>query len=69
LRASTFRAQLDSTGNVSALLEQRFAPTFAFLVSGEIDHFKVCILPLARQFRAFTHVRPERSKSGDGSDD
>ena len=41
LRMSTFRAQVDSGGKVSALLEQRFAPTFAFLVSGEIDHFKV----------------------------
>ena len=41
LRMSTFRAQLDSTGKVSALLEQKFAPTFAFLVAGEIDHFKV----------------------------
>ena len=41
LRMSTFRAQLDSTGKVSALLEQRFAPTFAFTVAGEIDHFKV----------------------------
>ncbi|KAH9951895.1 eukaryotic porin-domain-containing protein [Amylocystis lapponica] len=40
LRMSTFRAQLDSTGKVSALLEQRFAPTFGFLLSGEIDHFK-----------------------------
>ncbi|KAL4254099.1 Tom40 family protein [Abortiporus biennis] len=40
LRMSTFRAQLDSTGKVSALLEQRFAPTFAFMVAGEIDHFK-----------------------------
>lgn len=40
LRMSTFRAQLDSTGKVSALLEQRFAPTFAFTVAGEIDHFK-----------------------------
>lgn len=40
LRMSTFRAQLDSTGKVSALLEQRFAPTFAFLFAGEIDHFK-----------------------------
>lgn len=44
LRLSTFRAQLDSTGKVSALLEQRFTPTFAFLMSGEIDHFKVCYL-------------------------
>ncbi|KAL1944641.1 hypothetical protein VTO73DRAFT_3071 [Trametes versicolor] len=40
LRMASFRAQLDSTGKVSAYLEQRFAPTFSFLVSGEIDHFK-----------------------------
>jgi mitochondrial import receptor subunit TOM40 len=40
LRMSTFRAQVDSTGKVSALLEQRFAPSLAFLLSGEIDHFK-----------------------------
>ncbi|KAF8201825.1 eukaryotic porin-domain-containing protein [Pholiota molesta] len=39
-RAAQFRAQVDSTGKVSALLEQRFVPAFAFLVSGEIDHFK-----------------------------
>jgi mitochondrial import receptor subunit TOM40 len=39
-RAAQFRAQVDSTGKVSALLEQRFIPAFAFLVSGEIDHFK-----------------------------
>lgn len=41
LRSSMFRAQVDSTGKVSALLEQRFTPAFSFLVSGEIDHFKV----------------------------
>lgn len=41
LRMATFRAQLDSTGKVSALLEQRFAPSFSFLVAGEIDHFRV----------------------------
>ncbi|KAJ7155951.1 eukaryotic porin-domain-containing protein [Mycena crocata] len=40
LRLASFRAQLDSTGKVSALLEQRFTPTFAFLISGEVDHFK-----------------------------
>ncbi|CDZ97294.1 Translocase of outer mitochondrial membrane complex, subunit TOM40 [Phaffia rhodozyma] len=39
-RMATFRAQLDSTGKTSMLLEQRFAPTFSFLVSGEIDHMK-----------------------------
>lgn len=41
LRMATFRAQVDSSGKVSALLEQRFAPTLAFMLSGEIDHFKV----------------------------
>jgi mitochondrial import receptor subunit TOM40 len=41
LRLAAFRAQIDSTGKVSALLEQRFTPTFSFLISGEIDHFKV----------------------------
>jgi mitochondrial import receptor subunit TOM40 len=46
LRMSTFRAQVDSSGKVSALLEQRFAPTLAFLLSGEIDHFKARILPI-----------------------
>ncbi|THG99207.1 hypothetical protein EW026_g3089 [Hermanssonia centrifuga] len=40
LRMSSFRAQLDSTGKVSVLHEQRFAPAFAFLLSGEIDHFR-----------------------------
>ena len=47
LRMSTFRAQLDSTGKVSALLEQRFAPSFAFTVAGEIDHFKVRVILLS----------------------
>lgn len=41
LRMATFRAQLDSSGKVSALLEQRFAPSFSFMVAGEIDHFRV----------------------------
>ncbi|KAF8894627.1 eukaryotic porin-domain-containing protein [Infundibulicybe gibba] len=40
LRLAMFRAQLDSTGKVSALLEQRFTPAFTFLISGEIDHLK-----------------------------
>lgn len=41
LRQAIFRAQVDSSGKVSALLEQQLAPTFAFLVAGEIDHVKV----------------------------
>lgn len=52
-RAATFRAQIDSTGKVSALLEQRFVPAFAFLVAGEIDHFKVCILHVFLLFKLY----------------
>lgn len=44
LRQAVFRAQVDSTGKVSALLEQQVAPAFAFLVAGEIDHVKVSFL-------------------------
>jgi len=40
LRMSTVRAQVDSTGKVSALLDQKLAPTFSLMFSGEIDHFK-----------------------------
>ncbi|KAI5452340.1 translocase of outer mitochondrial membrane [Naganishia albida] len=39
-RMATFRGQVDSQGKVGMLLEQRFTPAFAFLVGGEIDHWK-----------------------------
>ncbi|ORX33408.1 putative mitochondrial import receptor subunit tom40 [Kockovaella imperatae] len=39
-RMATFRGQIDSNGTVGMLLEQRFTPAFAFMVSGEIDHSK-----------------------------
>lgn len=39
-RAASLRAQVDSTGKISAFLEQRLSPMFAFLLSGEIDHVK-----------------------------
>ncbi|CAO1613201.1 unnamed protein product [Sympodiomycopsis kandeliae] len=39
-RNSTLRAQIDSTGKLSSVFENRLAPTFAFTVAGEIDHFK-----------------------------
>ena len=41
LRAAQFRAQVDSTGKVGMLLEQRIAPALSFTVGGEIDHVKV----------------------------
>ena len=46
-RQATFRGQADSTGKVSALLEQRLSPAFAFNVAGEIDHVKVRSLPFS----------------------
>lgn len=72
LRMSTFRAQLDSTGKVSALLEQRFAPSFAFTVAGEIDHFKVRPIPCWFSAALLTHhsfVIPERGKGWRRRDD
>lgn len=75
LRMATFRAQIDSQGKVSALLEQRFAPTFAFLVAGEIDHFRVCsahtllpvtmCLPLLPVFAPVTEQRESGSRCYD----
>jgi len=40
LRLSNFRAQFDTTGKVSAVIEQQIAPMLTMLVSGEIDHYK-----------------------------
>ncbi|PWY71518.1 mitochondrial import receptor subunit tom-40 [Aspergillus sclerotioniger CBS 115572] len=39
-RASTFRAQVDSTGKVSCLLEKRIAMPIALTFAGEIDQAK-----------------------------
>ena len=35
----SYRAQVDSTGKISSLLETRLAPTLALTFGGEIDHF------------------------------
>lgn len=40
-RASTFRAQLDTTGKLSCLLEKRVAPTVTLTFAGDMDHSKV----------------------------
>ncbi|KAF9292701.1 translocase of outer mitochondrial membrane [Mortierella antarctica] len=39
-RRSTFRGQVDTTGKVSAVLEEKIVPGFSFLISGEMDHGK-----------------------------
>ncbi|KAL9640501.1 MAG: hypothetical protein Q9164_000251 [Protoblastenia rupestris] len=46
-RTSTFRAQLDSTGKLSCLLEKRVLPPVQVTFAGEMDHLKVkqhCLL-------------------------
>ncbi|KAI9808681.1 MAG: hypothetical protein M1825_003833 [Sarcosagium campestre] len=40
-RASTFRAQIDSSGRLSCLLEKRIAPAVQVTFAGDMDHFKV----------------------------
>lgn len=39
-RASTFRGQVDTTGKVQAVLEEKLAPGFSILFSGDLDHAK-----------------------------
>ncbi|CAI2171111.1 2418_t:CDS:2 [Funneliformis geosporum] len=39
-RAATFRGQIDTTGRVSAVIEQKIAPGFSFIITGDIEHMK-----------------------------
>lgn len=39
-RQATLRAQLDSTGRVGMVLEEKLFPGFGLLLSGEIDHVR-----------------------------
>lgn len=41
-KTATFRAQLDSTGKLSCLLEKRVLPPVQIAFAGEMDHVKVC---------------------------
>jgi mitochondrial import receptor subunit TOM40 len=48
-RQATFRGQIDTTGRVSAVLEEKMAPGFSFLISGDLDHMKVSNIPTESQ--------------------
>jgi mitochondrial import receptor subunit TOM40 len=41
-RMSTFRAQVDSKGKLSCVLEKRVAPPVMMTFAADIDHFTVC---------------------------
>lgn len=43
-RMSTFRAQVDSKGKLSCVLEKRVAPPVMMTFAADIDHFTVCAL-------------------------
>jgi mitochondrial import receptor subunit TOM40 len=49
-RMSTFRAQVDSTGKLSCLLEKRVAPPVQLTFAAEMDQFKVCGILLLYRF-------------------
>jgi hypothetical protein len=63
-RASTFRAQVDSSGRLSCLLEKRVAPAVSLTFAGDMDHFKVCDISLKSldsreiQLEAFACSKP-----------
>ncbi|KAJ1670266.1 translocase of outer mitochondrial membrane [Spiromyces aspiralis] len=38
--AATMRTMVDNMGKISMLLEEKVAPGFSFLISGEMDHLK-----------------------------
>ena len=40
LRGATFRGQIDTSGRVGMVLEEKLAPGLSLMLSGEIDHFK-----------------------------
>lgn len=63
-RMSTFRAQVDSKGKLSCLLEKRVAPPVMMTFAADIDHFTVRSLipsiPLYRATRILTKPRKQQ---------
>ncbi|CAG8565060.1 1261_t:CDS:2 [Paraglomus occultum] len=39
-RAATIRGQVDTTGRVSVVIEEKIAPGFSFLITGDMEHAK-----------------------------
>lgn len=54
-RNSSFRAQIDSSGRLSCLLERRILPPVQLTFAGEMDHFKVS--PTAEASPSANHRR------------
>ena len=67
-RQSAFRAQVDSQGKVSALLERRVAPMVQMTFAGEMDHAKVSCAAGSSSFGGANvglECNQDRSRSSD----
>ncbi|KAI1941192.1 translocase of outer mitochondrial membrane [Ophidiomyces ophidiicola] len=65
-RASTFRAQLDSSGKIGCLLEKRVAMPISLTFAGEIDQVKQqAKIGLAVSFEMATEELMEQQESGE----
>ena len=49
-RASTFRAQVDSTGRLSVLVEKRVLPFLQIIFAAELDQFKVRAVSIVNHY-------------------
>lgn len=63
-RMSTFRAQVDSTGKLSCLLEKRIAAPVSLTFAADLDHFKVSVSRLIIETR--TDIILASSKNWNG---
>ncbi|MCJ1367721.1 translocase of outer mitochondrial membrane [Acarospora aff. strigata] len=66
-RASTFRAQVDSSGRLSCLLEKRVAPPVQLTFAGELDQFKTAKVGLAVSIEAAGEDLMEQQEKAAGS--
>jgi len=66
-RMSTFRAQVDSTGKLSCLLEKRVAPPVQLTFAADMDHFKQqAKIGLAVSIEAGSEELQEQAELGGG---
>jgi hypothetical protein len=63
-RNSTFRAQVDSQGKLSCLLEKRVAPAVTLTFAGDMDHSKVSLLYANSQSSRLTADKIEFGQTG-----
>ena len=63
-RMSTFRAQVDSKGKLSCLLEKRVAPPVMMTFAADLDHFTVRRIPSIDNLSRANNVFQQQAKLG-----